>query len=241
MGPTGAGGRQDLDREAERVRAAYARRAKLGLDNRYAYWEPANLFTYQSRERALLKALRAASMLPLAGRRILDAGCGDGAVLRDLLRYGAVAGDLHGIDLLPDRVERARELTPGAHIEAGDVQQMPYEDASFDLVLGFTLLSSVTDPAARSRVVAEMLRVAKPGGLIVIYDFWLNPFNRDVKALRRDDLRAAFAGREIDFYGTTLAPPLSRILTKAPGGWVASTLLEVIPFLRTHYVAAIRI
>jgi ubiquinone/menaquinone biosynthesis C-methylase UbiE len=212
----------------------------LGLDDRYAYWEPANLFVFQSRERALLSALRAASMLPLTGRKVLDAGCGDGAVLRDLLRYGAEAADLDGIDLLEDRVARARELTPGAQIEAGDVQAMPYQAASFDLVLAFTLLSSVTDAAARQRVASELLRVTKPGGLVVVYDFWMNPFNRDVKALKRESLRTLFPGRQIAFYGTTLAPPLTRLLLKAPGGWLAATLLEVIPFLRTHYVAAIR-
>jgi SAM-dependent methyltransferase len=233
-------GRTGKDAAASRIRAAYARRAELGLDDRYAYWEPANLFIYQSRERAVLRALRAASMLPLAGKQVLDAGCGDGGVLRDLLRYGADATDLHGLDLLEDRVSRARELTPGAQIEAGDVQQIPYETGRFDLVLAFTLLSSVTDVAARKRVASELLRVTKPGGLVVVYDFWVNPFNRDVKALRRGDLRALFRGREIDFQGTTLAPPLTRLLLKAPGGWLAATLLEVIPFARTHYVAAIR-
>ena len=119
------------------------------------------------------------------------------------------------------------------------MQALPHDDASFDLVLGFTLLSSVIDPAAQLRVAAEMLRVTKPGGLIAIYDFWTNPFNRDVKALRRDGLRALFPGRRIDFFGTTLAPPLTRLLAGAPGGWLACSLLEVIPFLRTHYVAAI--
>src|SRR5947208_4432747 len=98
--------------EADRARDAYARRAELGLDARYDYWQPANLFIYQSRERALLSALRDAGLLPLAGRWVLDVGCGDGAVLRDLLRYGAKAEDLSGLDLLPERVERARALTP---------------------------------------------------------------------------------------------------------------------------------
>lgn len=231
---------EEQRREADRLRAAYARRAELGLDSRYAYWEPANLFTYQARERVLLGALSDAGMLPLSGREVLDAGCGDGAVLRDLLRYGAETGSLHGIDLLPDRIERAREALPGARVEVGDLQQIPYPDAAFDLVLAFTLLSSVTDAAARSRVAAELLRVTKPGGLVVVYDFWTNPFNRDVRPLTRGALRELFAGHRIDFYGATLAPPLARALLKLPGGRVAATLFEVVPFLRTHYVAAIR-
>ena len=169
----------EAEREAARVRAAYARRAALGLDARYDYWQPANLFIYQSRERALLTLLRAAGMLPLTGRRVLDVGCGDGGVLRDLLRYGARAEDLRGVDLLAERVQRARELTPGARIEVGDAQALPYQDGSFDLVLGFTLLSSVVDEGARRRVTGEMARVTKPGGRVVLYDFWTNPTNRD--------------------------------------------------------------
>ena len=231
----------EVEREAERVRAAYERRAELGLDARYDYWQPANLVTYQSRERALLRLLRDAGFLPLAGRRVLDVGCGDGGVLRDLLRYGASADDLHGVDLLPARVERARSLTPGASIEVGDGQELPHAAREFDLVLGFTLLSSVVDPAARQRVATEMLRVLKPGGLIVLYDFWINPLNRDVRPLRRSEVRRLFAGCAVAFRGTTLAPPVARLLAPRPGGWLACTVLEVLPFLRTHYVAAVRL
>lgn len=229
------------DDEAQRVKDAYARRAELGLDSRYEYWEPANLFIYQARERALLALLREAGLLPLAGRRVLDVGCGDGAMLREMLRYGALAPDLSGIDLLPERVERARELTHGAQIEVGDARELAFEDASQDLVLGFTLLSSVVDPAARRKVASEMARMTKRGGVVLIYDFWTNPTNRDVRPLRRAELRSLFSGYKVSFRGTTLAPPLLRALIRLPGGWFASSVLEMLPFLRTHYVAAVHI
>lgn len=227
--------------EADRVRAAYARRDRLGLDARYDYWQPANLFIYQSRERAFIDSLRDAGLLPLTGRKVLDVGCGDGALLRELGRYGARVEDLSGIDLLEDRVERARELAPGAHLEAADARSLPFEDAFFDLTLGFTLLSSVVNPTARHQVCTEMARVTRRGGTVVVYDFWTNPTNRTVRPLRREELRSFFAGREVRFYGTTLAPPIVRALIGLPGGRLACTLLEMLPFLRTHYVAAIRI
>lgn len=229
----------DSEREAARVRAAYARRAERGLDARYEYWRPANLFIYQGRERALLDVLRAAGLLPLGERQVLDLGCGDGAVLRDLLRYGAAPASLHGLDLIEARVARARELTPGARIEVGDGQALPFEAGRFDLVLAFTLLSSLADPAARARVAAEMQRVLRPGGLIVIYDFWVNPLNRDVRPLGRGELRRLFAGRQADWRSVTLAPPLVRLLVDRPGGWLACRLLEMLPFLRTHLLTAI--
>jgi ubiquinone/menaquinone biosynthesis C-methylase UbiE len=229
------------DPEAERVRDAYARRAELGLDSRYEYWQPANLFIYQARERAVLALLREAGLLPLTGRRVLDVGCGDGAVLRDMLRYGASAADLSGVDLLPERVEQARELTPGARIELGDARELPFEDGSQDVVLAFTLLSSVVDSKARRSVASELVRVTKGGGVVLVYDFWTNPTNRDVRPLRRAELRDLFPRRNVSFRGTTLAPPLLRALAPLPGGWFASSVLEMLPFLRTHYVAAVHI
>jgi ubiquinone/menaquinone biosynthesis C-methylase UbiE len=229
------------DPEADRLRGAYARRARLGLDARYDYWQPANLFIYQARERAVLDLLAAASFLPLTGRHVLDAGCGDGSVLLDMQRYGAALEDLTGIDLLPDRVESARARLPGAHIEAGDARALPYADGVFDLTLGFTLLSSVVDTAARRQVAAEMARVTKPGGLVLLYDFWTNPTNRDVRPLRRAEARSLFPGKRIDFRTTTLAPPLTRALFRLPGGRIVCTLLDVLPFSRTHFVASVHV
>jgi SAM-dependent methyltransferase len=227
-------------REAERVRAAYARRARLGLDARYDYWQPGNLFIYQSREREFVRLLRDLGRLPLGECRVLDVGCGDGAVLRDLVRLGAAPSKLAGIDLLPDRVERARELTPGAAVGVADAQRLPFADGEFGLVLGFTLLSSVVEAGARARVAHEMARVCAPDGLIVLYDFWVNPFNRDVRPVSRRDLAALFPGFDATLRSVTLAPPLVRALAPLPCGSLACSLLEVIPFLRTHFLAALR-
>lgn len=229
------------DAEAERLKAAYQRRAALGLDARYDYWEPANLFIYQSRERAFVSLLASEGVLPLTGRRVLDVGCGNGAVLADILALGAEAADLHGVDLLEDRVEAARRRLPASRIEVGDARALPYEDASFDLVLGFTLLSSVVDAEARRAVASEMVRVLKPGGLIVLYDFRVNPTNRHVRPLKPDELPLLFKARgRIQTRSVTLAPPVVRALVRLPGGWLACSALEMLPFLRTHFLAAIR-
>ncbi len=182
---------EDAAREAQRVIDAYARRDQLGLDTRYAYWKPANLFIYQARERIFLSLLRDANMLPLTSRRVLDLGCGDGTVLRDLLRYGAREHDLHGLDLLRARVESAQMLLPAADIRLGDAQSLPWPDDSFDLVLGFTFLSSVVDEGARRRIAGEIMRVTRPGGRVVLYDFRLNPTNRTVRPLRPEHVQRA--------------------------------------------------
>jgi SAM-dependent methyltransferase len=227
-------------REAKRIRAAYARREEQGLEGRYSYWEPANLYLYQGRERALVSLLADAGLLPMTNLRVLDVGCGEGAVLRDLLRLGARPENMVGVDLLVSRLARARALNAGMAFSVADAADLPYPDARFDLLLAFTLLSSIVDVEARGAAASEMLRVLRPGGVLVIYDFWVNPRNPDVRPLRRAEVRRLFPGCAFNWRRVTLAPPLLRLLAgSAFGGWVACYLLEKLPFLCTHFLVTI--
>jgi ubiquinone/menaquinone biosynthesis C-methylase UbiE len=227
-------------REAERIRAAYARREERGLEGRYSYWEPANLYLYQARERALVSLLAGASLLPMTNLRVLDVGCGEGAVLRDLLRLGARPENLAGVDLLVSRLARAGALNASMAFSVANAADLPYADASFDLLLAFTLLSSTIDIEARGTTASEMLRVLRPGGVLIVYDFWVNPRNPDVRPLRRAEVRRLFPGCTFNWRRVTLAPPLLRLLAApAPGGWLACYLLEKLPFLCTHFLVAV--
>ena len=227
-------------REAERIRAAYARREEQGLEGRYSYWEPANLYLYQGRERALVSLLADAGLLPMTNLRVLDVGCGEGAVLRDLLRFGARPENMVGVDLLVSRLARARALNAGMAFSVADAADLPYPDASFDLLLAFTLLSSIVDVEVRGAASSEMLRVLRPGGVLIIYDFWVNPRNPDVRPLRRAEVRRLFPGCAFNWRRVTLAPPLLRLLAgSAFGGWIACYLLEKLPFLCTHFLVTI--
>jgi ubiquinone/menaquinone biosynthesis C-methylase UbiE len=227
-------------REAERIRAAYVRREERGLEGRYSYWEPANLYLYQGRERALVSLLADAGLLPMTNLRVLDVGCGEGAVLRDLLRFGARPENLVGVDLLVSRLARAGALNPGMAFSVADAAELPYLNASFDLLLAFTLLSSIVDVEARVAAASEMLRVLRPGGVLVAYDFWVNPRNPDVRPLSRAEVRRLFPECTFNWRRVTLAPPLLRLLApRAPGGWLACYLLEKLPFLCTHFLVSV--
>ncbi|HRN69117.1 MAG TPA: SAM-dependent methyltransferase, partial [Promineifilum sp.] len=76
--------------ETARVREVYAERAeRLAGAGTYSLTNDAYLFAIQSRQRALLRMLRREGMWPLAGKDILEVGCGNGGVLLELLGYGA--------------------------------------------------------------------------------------------------------------------------------------------------------
>lgn len=98
---------------------------------------------------------------PVAGGSVVDVGCGTGRFAEPL---GHQAGMLIGLD--PDRamltIARTRLAVPPV---VGDALALPFRDASFDVVVAITVLEFVTDPAA---AVAELARVARPGGRLVI-------------------------------------------------------------------------
>ena len=226
--------------EADRIVAEYARRAATSPPGRYSPAAPAAMFMRQSRERAVLAVLRGAGMLPLAGRSILDVGCGTGQWLTDFETWGASRDRLAGVDLLPDRVEFARSrLTPGADLREGDASRLPWPDASFDIVLQSTVFSSILDAAMRTDVAREMARVLAPGGVILWNDFFVdNPRNRAVRGVRRRDIGALFPGFRIQLRRVTLAAPLARAI--APRSQLLAILLEALRVLDTHYVGVLR-
>ena len=100
-----------------------------------------------------------------AGEAVLDVGTGTGVVAITAARAGA---QVSALDLTPALLEVARENAAVAHCESiawteGDAEQLPYADASFDLVL--SQFGHMFAPRPE-RVVAEMRRVLKPGGRV---------------------------------------------------------------------------
>jgi SAM-dependent methyltransferase len=225
-------------RETERIREAYARRAERGADDRYSLDDPANRYLFQRREHDIVALLKRHALLPLAGRDIIDIGCGNGALLRDFVRLGADANRCHGIDLLPDRIDAAREREPRMTLTAGDASSLPYPDRSFDIALQFTLLSSVLDAEMRRAIASETMRVLRPRGVLIWYDFIWNPGNRDVKGIGLAELRRLYPACSVDARRATLAPPITRRLAGVSPALCRA--LEAVPLLRSHYLAAVR-
>ncbi|MFM8320014.1 MAG: class I SAM-dependent methyltransferase [Chloroflexota bacterium] len=170
--------------------------------------------------------------------QILEVGAGAGGVLLEYMVYGARPENLYGCDLLPGRVSQAQALLPHSHQACADGQRLPYCSDGFDLALQYTAFSSVLSQPVKANIAAEMLRVLKPGGWVLWYDFWLNPTNPHTQGIRKTEIRALFPNCRYVFRRVTLAPPLARQL--APLSWGLAYLLEKVKLLNTHYLAAVQ-
>lgn len=236
--PTSSAARCDHSLEEERIQRVYASRARG--DFRYSWSNPSYLHHVQDRERVALREMARAGLMPLESWSILDVGCGTGAWIRDLIRWGARPERIAGVDLLPDRIEEARALCPAAvELRCGSATELPFESSSFDLVLQATVFSSILDPGVRAGVAGEMARVVKPGGCVVWYDFWAdNPRNPDVRGVRAREIRELFPEFEVRLARVTLAPPLARRL--APRSALLCEILARVPLLKTHLFGIVR-
>ena len=112
------------------------------------------------------------------GWRVLDIGCGAGAFLRLVAERG---GEPHGIDASDALIELARGRLPDADLRVGEMEDLPWEDETFDLVTGFNSFFFANDMVAALR---EAGRVAKPGAPVVI-QVWGAHERCDLEAMKQ--------------------------------------------------------
>ncbi|MFY8208808.1 MAG: class I SAM-dependent methyltransferase, partial [Caulobacter sp.] len=112
--------------------------------------------------RFVLDAPMIARLRRLEGGKALDVGCGEGRFCRILRAEGF---DPTGLDPTAELLEAARARDPqGAYVD-GRAEELGFADASFDLVVSCL---SLIDIAAADRAIAEMARVLKPGGTLLV-------------------------------------------------------------------------
>ena len=177
---------------------------------------------FRARREIIVAVLRA-QRLP-AEIRVLDVGCGTGANL------AALRDTLHDADIVGlDPSERAREVCArrGLPTIAGAATELPFADATFDLVTAFDVLEHVADDAG---AVAELQRVLRPGGSAIVtvpalpwmwgphdaraHHRWRGP-RAGSGASRRDDRRSRWAcGRR-----SRSAPRLHHHSREEPVSW----------------------
>jgi SAM-dependent methyltransferase len=97
-----------------------------------------------------------------AGQRVVDVGCGPGALTAELVtRVGAA--NVAAVDPSAPFVEAARSRHPGVDVRHAPAEELPFEDAAFDAALAQLVVHFMQDPVAGLR---EMSRVTRPGGVV---------------------------------------------------------------------------
>jgi SAM-dependent methyltransferase len=163
------------------------------------------------------------------GRAVLEVGCGAGV---DLARFAKGGAHVTGVDLAASAIALARAnfeqqgLTGDFHVADGE--QLPFPDASFDLVYAHGVVQYTANP---QRMVDECRRVLKPGGTAIFQVYnrisWLNALSRLMKVgLEHDDapVLLKFSIGEFrrllrGFRDITIVPERFPVKSRLHGGW----------------------
>jgi len=124
----------------------------------------------------------------LSDKTVLDLACGDGT---DLLEYALRGADCSGIDASSELVTIAQKRCPGIPIVVGDMESLPYADASFDLVVTKYAIQTLRQ---LDRTFSEISRVLKPNGRVVLLT--VHPYRQFIE--RKTAYRNYFTQTVID-------------------------------------------
>lgn len=190
----------------------------------------------RARSRTLLQEQR---RWPVAGSRTLELGCGSGGALADL--FGDVVGSVPivGVDLSEERLRAAAARVPAVSLVRAEGSLMPFPSEQFDLVVAFTVFSSVRDGLLARRMATEVDRVLRPGGAVLWYDMrHPNLRNPHTRAMRERAVKALFPGFATQLEPITVLPPVARRLGRVTQR-VYHVLAAVRP-LNSHYLGLLR-
>lgn len=203
---------------------------KWGMDikgNQFMHWDKCAYFD----------ALARSHFNNISEVKVLDMGCGLGHELNRLKEVGFSAKNLYGVDINADRIKKAQSDYPDISFKTISAIETGYDNDSFDIVMLYTVFSSIPDKGLKHKIAQEAARIVKPGGMIVIYDMrYPNPMNSKINPLRLKEVSELFDGLSAACSSITLIPQLARRLTSR----TVYNLLHKLPFLRSHAFYIIR-
>lgn len=204
----------------------------------YSNYDLSTVYIRHEIERYLIKFFNQINISnEIKNLKILDVGCGGGTYFNLFLQLGFENDNIFGVELLYDRIVRATLLHKNKIVNA-NACFLPFNDNTFDFVVHFTLLSSITNYYMRKQIASEMVRVTKNNGYIISYDMnYVNPFNKNLLSLTYKDLKRLF-GNVIACYKIILNPI---ILRKVVDYKLVCDILSKMTFLNAFNLAFIKI
>jgi 2-polyprenyl-3-methyl-5-hydroxy-6-metoxy-1,4-benzoquinol methylase len=181
-------------------------------------------------------------LAPLGERRLLDAGCANGKWLEICCRrWGARQIHCFGNDKREQPWRDWRQADPETKITfiLKPTHELDFAPQSFDVVHQSMMLSSIVDPEIRTRTAEVLWNLLRPSGILISYDFWLNPLNPDTVGMDWAELRRLFPqSHKVYACSLTLAPPLARTLTTLRKPMLLA--LEKLRAMNTHLLVALQ-
>jgi len=225
--------------EEEEIKKRYERRKNISSD-RYSILSPATIMIEQEKERAMIRWIKGNNIEPLENKRLLEVGCDNGTNIQKFIKFGFQPSNIFANDLLDERLRSAEKLLPAqVNFYGGSAMNLNFNENYFDIVFQSMVFSSILDLNYKSHLAEKMWHWVKPGGGILWYDFIFdNPQNPDVKSVKLEELKKLFKGAKIVYKKITLAPPISRIVTRIHPNLYY--LFNSLYFLRTHLLVWIK-
>jgi ubiquinone/menaquinone biosynthesis C-methylase UbiE len=224
-----------MNNDRARLEEIYKKRA--GLSSRYSLDNPGNRFNFDLLYRGINDRLTS-TFGDLTMVRMLDLGSGELFWPEKMILMGLTPENCIGSDLLLRRLIDGRKMGRQVTAVASSAAALPFESNSFDLVCQLTMMTSVPEVTTRKAIALEMIRVLRPGGYILWYDFrFNNPSNPYTRAIRKSEIKKLFVEMPVRCQKITLLPQLARKLGKKSA--LLLNLFYTLPILRTHYLGMI--
>lgn len=229
-----------IEQEVKAIRQRYERRKNLPEKSLYSPLRASQYMYQQEIERGLINWINECGIAPVAEKRLLEIGCGDGTNLLELIKLGFEPENLVGNELLEERCQRSIHLLPAAtQILTGDASSLELDESSFDIVLQYTVFTSILDRDFQQRLANRVWSLVKPGGGVLWFDFVFdNPNNTDVKGVPIRRIHELFPDSEIKTWRLALAPPIARLVTRIHPSLY--NMFNLTPLLRTHLLCWIK-
>lgn len=167
--------------------------------------------------------------------KVLEIGAGDGTNICFFKNTGILPSNIWANELLKNRAEILRKNHPDISILNCDARELEFKN-KFDIILQSMVFSSILDSDFRHELANKLLQLIKNEGIILWYDFiYNNPWNKDVRGIRLEEVRKLFPSTYQEYHRLTLLPQLAR----RTGKWYPY-INRMAPFLRTHVLISIQ-